>query len=282
MSTTLSSLTDLRRLVERFRAGDAADADTVKSCCAAAYGVDLVSVFLGESYHPGGLELTRDLADALALTPGERVLDVASGVGTTAVFLAGARGVEVLGIDLGDAQIEAARARASGAGLAGRVRFEFGDAEGLPVDDACFDAAVCECAFCTFPDKATAAAELFRVLRPGGRVGISDVWLESDCLDAELAGLVGRIACLADARPIPEVRAILETAGFVVDHVARYDEAMLETIERIEARLRALRLVDLPLLRPFNLRRGIELARRAADVVERGDAGYMLITATKP
>ena len=53
MSTALSSLADLRVLVERFRAGDAPDAETVKSCCAAAYGVDLIALFLGESYHPG-------------------------------------------------------------------------------------------------------------------------------------------------------------------------------------------------------------------------------------
>ncbi len=47
-------------------------------------------------------------------------------------------------------------------------------------------------------------------------------------------------------------------------------------------RLRALRLVDLPLLRPFNLRRGIDLARKAAAVVGRGDAGYVLIRAVRP
>ena len=71
--------------------------------------------------------------------------------------------------------METARARAATVGLGDRARFELGDAERLPVDDAAFDAAVCECAFCTFPDKATAAAELFRAVRPGGRVGISDV-----------------------------------------------------------------------------------------------------------
>ncbi len=87
---------------------------------------------------------------------------------------------------------------------------------------------------------------------------------------------------LADARPIGEMRAILETAGFVVDDVERHDDALARTIEQVAVRLRALRLVDLPLLRPFNLRRGIDLARRAGEVVARGDAGYALIRATKP
>jgi arsenite methyltransferase len=282
MNTALSSLADLRVLVERFRAGDAPDAATVKSCCAAAYGVDLIALFLGESYHPGGLALTSRLADTLALRPGERVLDVASGVGTTAVSLAEAHAVEVLGVDLGASQVETARARAAAVGLGDRARFEVGDAERLPVDDAAFDAAVCECAFCTFPDKATAAAGLFRAVRPGGRVGITDVWLEAGRLDPELAGLVGRIACLADARPIGETTVTLETAGFAVDLVERHDDALARTIEQVEGRLRALRLVDLPLLRPFNLRRGIDLARKAAEVVGRGDAGYVLIRATRP
>jgi SAM-dependent methyltransferase len=282
MSTSVSSVAALTRIIDGLRAGDTPDSATVKACCAAAYGVELVTMFLGESYHPGGTALTRRLADRLGLEAGAQVLDVASGIGTTALLLAVEHDVEVVGIDLGDEQVAKARTRAESARLVGRVSFEVGDAEQLPVDDASFDAAVCECAFCTFPNKATAAAELTRVLRPGGRVGITDVWLDPDRLDPDLAGLAGRIACLADARPIVEVRAILEAAGLVVEHVERHDQALLATIEQVENRLRALRMIDLPVLRPFNLRRGIDIARRAADVVRCGDAGYMLIIATKP
>src|SRR5262249_8419648 len=160
------------------------------------------------------------------------------------------------------------------------VRYAVGDAEQLPVRDASFDVAVCECAFCTFPDKATAAREFARIVRPGGRIGITDVWLQPDRLDPDLAGLAGRIACLADARPIHEVCATLEVAGFDVEHVERHDDALAETIDRVEARLRALRMLDLPVLRPFNLQRAIDLTRRATDVVRRGDAGYILLSAT--
>jgi SAM-dependent methyltransferase len=277
-----SSLPALTRMVDALRDLDTADPDTIKACCAAAYGFDLVGLFLGDSYHPGGADLTRRLADTLDLRPGERVLDVAAGIGTTALLLTTERSVEVVGVDLGDAQIARARARATDAGLDGRLRFEVGDAERLPVGDAGFDVVVCECAFCTFPDKATAAAELARVLRPGGRVGITDVWLDPTRLDPDLRGLAGRVACLADARPIDELHAIITRAGLVVSHVERHDRALADTIDRITTRLRALRLVDLPILRRYNLDRGIELARRAAAVVERGDAGYLLLTATKP
>ena len=279
---TLSSLAGIAAVIESVRGGDAADPEVVKSCCAAAYGVDLVGLFLGDSYHPGGVELTRRLGDLMTLEAGWRVLDVAAGVGTTALLLAAERAVEVVGVDLGTAQVAKATARADAAGLGDRARFELGDAERLAFDDDSFDVVICECAFCTFPDKATAASELARVLRPGGRVGISDVWLDPAQLEPELAGLAGRIACIADARPIAEVRLLLEAAGLRVDHVERHDDAMIATIERVETRLRALRLVDLPVLRSFNLRRGVDLARRATDAVRGGDGGYMLLTATKP
>lgn len=275
------TLAGLAQVIDGLRAGDA-DAESVKACCAAAYGVDLVGLFLGESYHPGGPALTRRLADLITLHSAQRVLDVASGIGTTALLLAAERDVEVVGVDLGASQVAKATARAGAAGLGKRVRFQAGDAERLPFDDGDFDAAVCECAFCTFPDKATAAGELARVVRPGGRIGISDVWLDPGRLDPDLAGLAGRVACLADARPIGELCALLEHAGLHVDAVERHDDALLATIEQVETRLRALRLVDLPILRPFNLRRGVELARRAADVVRRGDAGYVLVVATRP
>jgi arsenite methyltransferase len=279
--TALPSTASIAELVGSFQAGTTGDPDAVKSCCAAVYGVDLVALFLGESYHPGGADLTQRLADALSLRAGQRVLDVAAGIGTTALLLAAERGVEVLGVDLGVSQVAKARERAETAGLGDRARFEVGDAERLPVADGGFDAVVCECAFCTFPDKATAAAELARVLGPTGRVGITDVWLDPDRLDPELAGLAGRVACLADARPIDETRATLEAAGLRVDHVERHDQALLATIDQVETRLRALRLLDLPILRAFDLRRGIELTRRVTDVVTRGDAGYMLLVATK-
>ncbi len=231
-SQATTSLLSLARMANDLRGVDGEDAAAVKSCCATVYGFDLVALFLGESYHPGGVTLTRRLAERLDLQHGERVLDVACGIGTTALLLAAEREVDVDGIDLGATQIAHARARAAAAGLGDRARFEVGDAERLPVDDGQFDAVVCECALCTFPDKAAAAAEMARVLRPGGRVGITDIWLDPTRLDPELRGLAGRVACVADARPIADVVALVEAAGFGVTQrrtsrrgAARHDRA---------------------------------------------------------
>jgi arsenite methyltransferase len=279
---TAPTLPSLLGLAQPFRGVSADDPEMVKACCAAAYGLDLVAMFLGESYHPGGADLTRRLADAMELRAGTRLLDVAAGIGTTALLLAEERNVEVIGLDLGRAQVARARFRARELGPDGQVWFAVADAERLPLADASVDTVVCECALCTFPDKDSAATELARVLRPGGRLGISDVWLDPRRLDPELRGLAGRVACLADARPIAQVTATLEGAGLTVTHVERHDDALLETIEHVETRLRALRLADLTPLRGLDLRRGIDLARRAADAGRRGDAGYMLLVARRP
>jgi SAM-dependent methyltransferase len=260
----------------------APDPEAVKACCAAAYGLEVVALLLGASYHPGGRTLTRRLADAMALEPGEPVLDVAAGIGTTALLLAGERKVDVVGVDLGPVQVANAERRARQVGLDGSARFQVGDAERLPFPDGSFSAVVCECALCTFPAKDAAAAEFARVLAPGGRVGITDVWLEPGRLEPDLRGLAGRLACLADARPIAELRALMARAALVVTRVERHDDALLRTIEQVEARLRALRIVNLPALRGLDLGRGVDLARRAADVVARGDAGYLLLVAKKP
>ncbi|MPY91847.1 MAG: methyltransferase domain-containing protein [Acidimicrobiia bacterium] len=280
--STIPSLAVLGDVVAAYQAGTAGDAEAAKSCCAVVYGIDLVGLFLGESYHPGGVELTRRLAELLALEADHHVLDVASGVGTTAVLLAAERRACVVGIDLGAAQVARAATRATAAGVADRVRFEVGDAERLPFDDGTFDVLVSECAFCTFPDKPTAAREAARVLRPGGRLGLTDVWLHPDRLEPDLSNIAGRIACIADARPIPEVRALLEAAGLRVDHVERHDDVLAATVELVATRLRALRLLDLPLLRSFDLRRAIDITRSVGDVVARGDAGYLALVATKP
>lgn len=258
-----------------------ATAGDIKSCCAAAYQRDAVALILGESYHPGGLELTRRLGRTLDLRPGEVVLDIASGPGTTAFLLAQEFDVNVVGVDLGDQAVAKANARAGELGLADRVRFHVGDAERLPVEAASVDAVVCECAFCTFPDKATAAAEMARVLKPGGRLGITDVALDPGRLDEELRTLSGWVACLADARPVDEYVALLAGAGLTVTLQEPHDEELARMIELIDARLAAFRMAKLPALDGIDFDVARQRTGLAARAVEDGIAGYVLLLATK-
>lgn len=255
-----------------------------KACCAAAYSTDLVAMVLGESFHPGGRTLTRRLAGVTRLCAGQRVLDVASGPGTTAVLLAQEFGVTVDGIDLGAASVQRAVAAAETVGLGDRVRFRTGDAERLPFEDATFDAVICECAFCTFPDKQTAAAELSRVLRPGGRAGLSDVTLSPGGLPPELTGLAGWVACLADARPLEDYAALLADAGLEAITLERHDHALITMIEQVRARLSALRSVarSSSALRGVDFGRAVELTEQAAAAAQQGYVGYGLLVARRP
>jgi ubiquinone/menaquinone biosynthesis C-methylase UbiE len=259
------------------------DATEVKSCCAAVYQSDFARILLGDSFHPGGVQLTERLGRLLNLQPGQRVLDVAAGRGESAIFIAKQFHCEVVGIDFGSGNVEEAMLRARNAGVADLVRFEEGDAERLPMADGSFDAVICECAFCTFPDKRSAASEFARVLRNGGCVGLSDL-TRSGPLPPELEGLLAWVACIADARPVAEYAGYLEQAGFQSLSVEAHDQALLELVRDIQGKLLGaelmvkLKKLDLP---GADFEQAKTLARAATDAIRAGILGYALITAGK-
>ncbi len=261
--------------------GARVSAAETKACCAAAYSSDAVALVLGDSYHPGGRTLTRRLATVAGVQPGERVLDVASGPGTTTLLLAREFGATVDGIDLAATSVERASAAAAAAGVDDRVRFHVGDAEQLPFPDGAFDVVISECAFCTFPDKPTAAAEFARVLAPGGRVGLTDVTVSRSRLPPELAGLAGWVACLADAKPLDEYADIFAAAGLERLAAERHDEALAEMVEQVRARVTVLRSVTRSGagLDRIDVDRVLELCAQAATAVQQGVLGYGLLVA---
>jgi SAM-dependent methyltransferase len=113
------------------------------------------------------------LVDAVGVEPGERWLDVATGTGAVA-RLAAQRGAVVTGLDLAPALIETARAHAVAEGI--DARFDVGDAESMPYEDAAFDVVVSSFGSMFTPDHAATAGELGRVCRSGGRLGLL-TWL---------------------------------------------------------------------------------------------------------
>jgi ubiquinone/menaquinone biosynthesis C-methylase UbiE len=263
---------------------DTPDPAAIKACCADGYSSDLVALLLGDTYHPGGLALTRRLLDALGVGPGERLLDVAAGTGATALLAAVEYGALVDGVDLSTANVTLASGAAAARGLADRVRFHHGDAESLPLPDQGFDAVLCECALCTFPDKAAAAGELARVLRPGGRVGITDITADHARLPVQLTSLAAWVACVADARPADEYQQLLADQGLHITTVEHHDSALDQTITHIRARLDLLRMTARPRLDALgvDLGRTIPVLNAARCAVLDGVLGYVLIVADKP
>lgn len=253
-----------------------AQADHVKACCAAVYGSEFIDLLLGGRLHPGGDALTRRLADLADIGPGDRVLDVASGRGSTARFLVAERGATVRGIDLSPRLVATAERETAEAGLIDRAAFEIGDAERLEERAGSFDVVLCECALCTFPDQAAAVAEFRRVLGPGGRLGIADVTLERGRLPAALDTPIGRVACVAGALPSSGYERLLHEGGFTDVVVEPHPEAALETVASIGGGLVAAR--D-GLQRLFDVEAALHLVDVAGIAVAEGAIGYALITA---
>jgi len=255
----------------------------IKRCCAAVYDSDAAKLLLGDSLHPGGTELTERLGRMLNLGPRTRVLDVAAGRGTSALTLAARFGCEVIGLDYSRLNIEAAKRDASERGLSKRVTLYCGDAERLPFADGSFDAIVCECALCTFPNKQAAAAEFARVLRLGGRVGLSDLTRQGT-LPPELQSLMAWIACIADAQPLAEYVALLAAAGLEITTTEEHNGALIDFVNQIRTRLLVtevmlgLNKVAFP---GFDFAIVKDFTRHALNAIRAGKIGYAILTAAK-
>lgn len=258
------------------------DPARVKACCADAYSHDAVALLLGDSYHPGGLTLTRRLAARLDLRPGHHALDIACGPGTSARLMAAERGATIAGIDLADAVLDRARAATAAADLTDSVRFHLGDAESIPFPDNTFDAAVCECALCLFPDKPRAVAEIVRVLRPGGRLGLTDIAIAPTGLPPDLTDLAAQVACIADARPVAAYLDLLTASGLRVTTREDHPWAVAEMIGHIDARLTLLRALAPDRLAGLDHAKAATYLDAARRAVANGLISYTLLIAEKP
>ena len=132
----------------------------------AALTRDIAAQF--DEFHGGGRESTRALARFAGLTPGLQVLDVGCGIGGPARTLAAEFGADVTGVDLTLGFVDAARRLSAQLGQADRTRFVHGSALALPLAAASVDVVWSQNMLMNIPDKARLAAEVARVLRPGG------------------------------------------------------------------------------------------------------------------
>ncbi len=151
---------------------------------------------------------------AAALEEGETVLDLGSGAGFDAFLAARAVGStgKVIGIDMTDEMLAKARANAERAGVC-NVEFRKGYIEALPVDDASVDVVLSNCVINLVPDKAAVYREVARVLRPGGRMVISDVVLNEALPHAIAADVAALTGCVAGAALRDQYLATIAAAG---------------------------------------------------------------------
>ncbi len=255
----------------------------VKICCATFYQSDLVRLLLGDVLHPGGLELTGYLGTMLELNAKDRVLDIACGRGASAVYLAKRFGCHVTGLDFGPDNIAAAETHSSAESISHLTTFQEGDAERLPFDDDIFDVIISECSFCTFPEKTKAAQEMLRVLRHGGRLGMTDVTV-SGPLPEDIQSLLSWIACLAGAGTSGDYVSILEEAGFTDYAIENHRDSLLEMVNGIHRKLLGVELaIGLGKLElgDLDLSEVKRLVQRSLELIENGLISYTLFKARK-
>jgi sarcosine/dimethylglycine N-methyltransferase len=139
--------------------------------------------------HFGGLEAVDTLAEKAGITGASHVLDVCSGMGGPARYLAHRLGCRVTGLDITESRHEGAIRLTEMVGLDHLVDFRLGNALAMPFADAAFDVVIGQEAFAHVPDKPRLIAECVRVARPGGTVAFTDILRREGLSEAEFERL---------------------------------------------------------------------------------------------
>lgn len=192
-----------------------------KRFIAEAYESPVARNIFGDAFHPGGLELTARAVQIAEISRADLVLDVGCGQGTTVNFLIQQYGCHATGVDLSRELLSRRQDVPQGNSVSTRASFVQGDGEMLPFSNSTFDVIVSECSFSLLPNKKHAALEFNRVLKPRGRLVITDVILQGQ-ISEDLRDKAGFACCVSGAKSLKEYIRLFEETGFttyrVLDH----------------------------------------------------------------
>jgi len=212
--------------------GSESSAETSCGCSSSAlYDAELLA---GLPVDVTGLSLgCGDPVSIASLRPGETVLDLGSGGGIDC-FLAARQVGEtghVIGVDMTPAMLEKANANKAKMGVT-NVEFRQGYIEAMPVDDNTIDIILSNCVINLSPDKRAVFSEAFRVLKPGGRVSISDIVTEGEFTPDQRADAEKWAECVSGAIDVQDYTGIMRAVGFVDIQLVDKVDTDEEVVER--------------------------------------------------
>lgn len=223
-----------------------------------------------DEFHMGGREATVHLAEKIDLKVDMTVLDIGSGIGGPARFLAGRYGCRVVGIDVTPEYVKVAESLTGMVGLAGQVAFKIASATALPFDAESFDAAMLIHVAMNIADKERLCTEVARVLKADGVFGVYEVMRTSDG-DLSYPVPWAETAALSFLATPATFRQALERAGFVV--VAEEDrrDFALDFFRRIRKRL----IESGPPPLGIHIHMGPTASEKIANMIENLDRGLI-------
>ncbi|MEM1674043.1 MAG: methyltransferase domain-containing protein [Candidatus Bathyarchaeia archaeon] len=200
--------------------------ESLKKFLTQVYEETLCGIYSG-SLHPGGLNLTRRVGELAEITGESIVLDVASGMGASAISIAKEFGCPVIGIDLSKRFVRESKFRASEILTYGdSLDFLVGDAEFLPFKDSSFNVVLCECSFNLFPDKRKVLHEIYRILKVGGKFVLTDFVLKKD-LPKHQRNKFNFAFCIAGAETSEKIVKWMEEVNFTDIYVEDHSDKLL-------------------------------------------------------
>jgi arsenite methyltransferase len=261
--TKVESLEDIRsvvrqrygRLAEEHQAGSQADCGCTpqQSVCCSSESETQFDNFVHLYEDTEAIDLPSEITEftlgcgdpvtLASLEEGQTVLDLGSGGGLDCFLAAKKVGPtgKVIGVDMTTAMIEKARTNKVKVG-ADNVEFRLGEIENLPVEDGTIDVIISNCVINLSPDKPQVFREAYRVLRPGGRLVVSDIVTDGPLPDVIKNSLSAWAGCIAGALDVKDYIAAIREVGFTeVDLTASYwEQEMIDAaIDQIDPELKA-------------------------------------------
>lgn len=237
-------------------------------CCSTFYEQDWVRSLAEDIFHPGGAELTLKTVSAMGLSPVASLIDLGCGTGSSAIKIERLFDFGISAIDASAANIERACQRVDPSVSA--IRFLQSGVHDMPFDDGKFDGVLAECTFSLFPDQPAVLDEIRRILKPAGKLAITDM-ATGGRLPSDIQDVLAPWTCLKDAVTERDYLDLFQVAGFRVLEVSDESWGLKQLILQLKRKLllmgtgSLLGAPSIPGLDPASIKYWLNRAREEVD-----------------